>query len=520
MANTHSLDLEASSSQYASITDVSQTGLDLTTDFTIEAWVQFESNSTNQPIAYKFQSAGDERAYAFVWSQAASELRLSISSDGTSANTTTQGVSWSPSTATWYHVAVVYDVSAGEATFYVNGIQQGATQTGGKTSINNSSAAFIIGKDGDSGSTYFDGLIDDVRVWSDTRSEGEIQQYIARELAGTEGNLVGYWKLNNDYTDETSNGNDLTASGSPVFSTETTTFVTREYQSIQTASATNASSVTVTKPTSLASGDLMLAVVSNGGKNDPATAATLSGWTQVTNSNDTTGSFNLDVTTLAKIADASDVAASNFTFDVTNTTDVVLGAILRFTGPFSTVAATTQGDADDTGAGGANTYTGGVIPDDANPILVNVAATGGGNSNTHTAYGVANSDPAWTEVADFGTNYNDGSTNDFLYMGIGIGYFAPSTTTGNYSNTNSDVSVDNAHGALISVNDSPTGVSVDGGLLTITSSIPAFTAGGGAAVTAGVITLASSLQAPTVSIQTNDWTYESLPTPSTWTYES
>jgi len=32
--------------------------------------------------------------------------------------------------------------------------------------------------------------------------------------------LVGYWRFENNYLDETTNNNDLTASGSPVFSTD------------------------------------------------------------------------------------------------------------------------------------------------------------------------------------------------------------------------------------------------------------------------------------------------------------
>ena len=39
MANTHSLDLERGSNQYASIADAAQTGLDLSGDFTIVARV-------------------------------------------------------------------------------------------------------------------------------------------------------------------------------------------------------------------------------------------------------------------------------------------------------------------------------------------------------------------------------------------------------------------------------------------------------------------------------------------------
>ena len=42
-ANTHSIDLESGSSQYLSIADVSQTGLDITGDMTIACAVRVES---------------------------------------------------------------------------------------------------------------------------------------------------------------------------------------------------------------------------------------------------------------------------------------------------------------------------------------------------------------------------------------------------------------------------------------------------------------------------------------------
>jgi len=45
-AASASIDLERSSSQYLSITDASQTGLDFTGDFTIEGWVKLESSLT------------------------------------------------------------------------------------------------------------------------------------------------------------------------------------------------------------------------------------------------------------------------------------------------------------------------------------------------------------------------------------------------------------------------------------------------------------------------------------------
>jgi len=67
---------------------------------------------------------------------------------------------------------------------------------------------------------FFDGLIDEVRVWNDIRSDAEVDDNKLTELVGNEAGLAGYWKLNNDYLDETSNNNDLTAVAAPVFSTD------------------------------------------------------------------------------------------------------------------------------------------------------------------------------------------------------------------------------------------------------------------------------------------------------------
>ena len=54
MANTHSLDLELGSSQYAYIDNGDQSGLGVTGDFTIEAWVRIETfGATNHAIVGK-----------------------------------------------------------------------------------------------------------------------------------------------------------------------------------------------------------------------------------------------------------------------------------------------------------------------------------------------------------------------------------------------------------------------------------------------------------------------------------
>lgn len=220
---SHSLDLELSSSQYASIADGSQTGLDLTTALTIEAWVRFESLSSGdiQTIASKYDSGANQRAYQFFmqYHTASGERRLGLNLSGNGSAVEQEYVLWTPQMGVWYHVAVSYS-NADEVKFYVDGSQQGATQTTAIASVHNSSAAFSVGSAFSSGSAlqFFDGLIKDIRVFSDIRTAGEIAAD-AHAQTVSDANLVCELNFNNSYADTSGNGNTLTANGSPTFST-------------------------------------------------------------------------------------------------------------------------------------------------------------------------------------------------------------------------------------------------------------------------------------------------------------
>ena len=214
-ANTHSIDLEASSSQYLSITDANQTGLDITGDMTIETWVNFETIGSDRFLLSKWDGSSN-RSYLLFYKQSKSAIRFNVSSNGSNASSV--DFSFTPTLSTWYHLAITYDASLGSAEMFVNGISQ-STKTGMNIGIYDSTADFIIGsKEGTS--FYFDGLIDDVRIWDVIRTDAEILANYNKELTGTESNLQGYWKLNNSANDLTSNGNDLTENNSPVYSTD------------------------------------------------------------------------------------------------------------------------------------------------------------------------------------------------------------------------------------------------------------------------------------------------------------
>lgn len=220
--NTYSLDLESTSSQYAYITDASQTGLDLTTDFTLEAWVKIESNpgtGVNYIIDGKWATDTADQSYLFYYNNQAGVYYLSCAFRGTGGISNID-VAQTLTTGTWFHVAAVVDISVPDITLYVNAADIGGSMANtAATDINNGAAEFRVGARQSDGS-YADMLVDEVRAWSDIRTGAEITDNYQTQLVGNEAGLVGYWKLNNAYTDSTSNANTLTASGSPVFSTD------------------------------------------------------------------------------------------------------------------------------------------------------------------------------------------------------------------------------------------------------------------------------------------------------------
>lgn len=223
-ANTHSFDLESSSSQVATAAD--SASLSITGDMSGACWVNFESlpSSGNRMCMFaKWEHTGsNKRNYDLALNNNSGtyELWWSHSSDGTWKGSS--AVTWNLSDGTWYHVAVTVDVS-GSITFYVDGSQQGSPQASPDTSgIQDSDRKFCIGAEDieNTPTSYFDGKIDEMVITSDLMSAQEISDlnsgWVATEKVD---NIAAYWKLNNAYTDDSGNSNTLTGVNSPTFST-------------------------------------------------------------------------------------------------------------------------------------------------------------------------------------------------------------------------------------------------------------------------------------------------------------
>ena len=149
-------------------------------------------------------------------------LVLEISDDGSSVDTFNWNITDTANTTNWYRYQITWEDSTSTAEAFINASSLGS-KAGSATSIFDSTADFAIGADFDGTGTahnFFDGLVDDARLWNDIRTDSELLSKLNKRLFGTEANLIAYYEFEDDFTDSQTNvtANDLTAVGSPVFS--------------------------------------------------------------------------------------------------------------------------------------------------------------------------------------------------------------------------------------------------------------------------------------------------------------
>ena len=92
----------------------------------------------------------------------------------------------------WYHIAVSASRS-GTTRLYINGVEVASASSGTQYLWNNT---FTIGDLRPGRGLAFNGIIDEVRVWSDIRTGTEISSNFEKEIDPSSEGLVGYWKLN------------------------------------------------------------------------------------------------------------------------------------------------------------------------------------------------------------------------------------------------------------------------------------------------------------------------------------
>lgn len=110
---------------------------------------------------------------------------------------------------TWTHVAVVYDATNQIYKMYINGVDVPLSKSGAGaigTSLQNTTSAFDLGRRPSIASLYFNGSLDEFRVWNKVRTKEEIVANMYNELSASETGLLAYYKFNQGIESGTNTG--------------------------------------------------------------------------------------------------------------------------------------------------------------------------------------------------------------------------------------------------------------------------------------------------------------------------
>jgi len=179
---------------------------------TVSAWIKTETTTTGQIISWGYQptnvhvvSAGGGGNWMFMV-LAEGNLRLGVGGGGIDGSTNVAD-------GQWHHVAAVLESDGtpdlSDVKLYADGVEE--YTTAGDLQINTAGGANVrigglsgwavwwpldnfIWSPADSG-WYFEGAIDEVRIWNVARSKDQIRADMHRRLEGNEAGLVGYWNF-------------------------------------------------------------------------------------------------------------------------------------------------------------------------------------------------------------------------------------------------------------------------------------------------------------------------------------
>lgn len=197
------------SSQYASRPSASVSGLSFTDDFTCEADIKLNSlPGTVQTIVARrdgsnngFQLRIETNGQIGIYGLSSGSYRACISNQSLFI------------TGTWVHVAGSLNMSGNTGAIYIDGVAIDTHMVASGTPSALTQAGDLSVGAWTGGNELFDGEIAEVRVWNAIRTANQVRDNCTVILTGSESNLVSYIKLAGDFSDSSSNGNTLTASG-------------------------------------------------------------------------------------------------------------------------------------------------------------------------------------------------------------------------------------------------------------------------------------------------------------------
>lgn len=270
----------------------------------------------------------------------------------------------------------------------------------------------------------------------------------------------------------------------------------------------------VTKPTGLADGDLMIAVVGSciGDVTSVTEPSTPSGWTKIVSQViDTSNGW---ATVFAKVADSADASASDFTFPCDTSNSHNVAGLYRITGDSFAIGSVVASDSGTDGAGTSvsASISMGTVASNALIIMgwVGIGSTAG---QSFSAYTVSGTNPSWTERLD-----TDAPGDNEPSIAIADASIATPRTLTSFGVT-ADELQGNYGGVIISVAEQQSAT----GTFTHLAVSPTLVKPSGVAGTVGThahLTVSPTINKPTGEAQVNtEWTNEDQVS-TTWINES
>jgi hypothetical protein len=189
------LSAASSAINWAQISPSASLNLANTNKFTLEFWTSVNTLPTTD---YRLVGYDDNSFKISLTKDGYISVSMKTA-DGKTVNLSSSVANQKLSLNTWSHIAATYDGSA--LRLFVNGQELGLdSQSDRKIAPTTGNLTF---GDPSIGSPYLLWL-DEVRLWNQNRSQGQVQQNILTNFKGDENGLVGYWKLDGDVLDSTS----------------------------------------------------------------------------------------------------------------------------------------------------------------------------------------------------------------------------------------------------------------------------------------------------------------------------
>lgn len=174
----NSASFDDANSEYLSIADASQSGLDFTSDFSVSCWVkpkQTPNGGGNPDIGIFYKWGASQAAYGMYYGYigGAPKIRFNGYTSGGGSN---YSFDWTVtlSTSSYSHIAFRYTQSTTKCELWINGSSQGEVLNASYTGSSNTTGAFSISSLGSGVQWYWDGEIDEFGIWNRVLTGAEV----------------------------------------------------------------------------------------------------------------------------------------------------------------------------------------------------------------------------------------------------------------------------------------------------------------------------------------------------------